>query len=128
MAELGAELWKYNLARILVIDVTDDYRSMRPPLPSECYQVLREVWMPAYLLLIGGTRFRASANREGVAPAKPRNASEESISQTTVSLAWLNKIQPEGYLYDWHESPTEAHGTWYVGVVHSGLLAHEGHG
>jgi hypothetical protein len=48
MAELCGNLWEYNLARVVVIDVTDDYRLMQPPLPSDFYPVLKEAWMPAY--------------------------------------------------------------------------------
>jgi hypothetical protein len=86
-SDIGGNLWEYNLARVVVIDVSDDYRLMRAPMPSECYPVLKEVWVPTYQVM------RA-------APA----------------------VRVEGYLYDWHESPAEAFGTWYVGVVHSGLL------
>jgi hypothetical protein len=43
----SAELWQLNFAKIVVVDVTDDYRFMQPPLPSDWYPVLREVWIPA---------------------------------------------------------------------------------
>lgn len=46
MATLAGSLWEYNFARIVVLDVTDDYRFRQPPLPSACYPVLRELWMP----------------------------------------------------------------------------------
>ena len=58
-------------------------------MPSECYPVLKEVWVPTYLLV-------------------------QDVSAGT---------RVDGYLYDWHESPVEAFGTWYVGVVHSGMLS-----
>ncbi len=48
MAEIGGNLWEYNVARVVVVDVTDDYRLMQPPLPTDCYPVLAEVWVPAY--------------------------------------------------------------------------------
>ena len=83
MAIVGGNLWEYNLARVRLIDVTDDYTLMQPPLPSEFYPVLAEVWIPRYNL-------------------------QERLSQT---------ILIDGYLYDWHESPAEDGGTWYVGVV-----------
>lgn len=102
MAELGADLWKYNLARVCVIDVTEDYRAMRPHLPSECYEVLKEFWMPVYQLvpLHGG-----------------------SATWTASARLWLDALPPDGYLYDWHEPPEGGHGTWYVGVVSRELLA-----
>jgi hypothetical protein len=86
-SEIAGNLWDYNLTKVVVIDVSDDYRLMRSPMPSECYPVLKEVWVPTYQV-------------DRAAPG----------------------IRVEGYLYDWHESPTEVYGTWYVGVVHSGLL------
>lgn len=45
MAVLLPELWRYNLARVVVVDVTDDYGTLRQPLPSDYYPVLREVWV-----------------------------------------------------------------------------------
>lgn len=88
MAEICGNLWEYNLAKVVVIDVSEDYRSMQPPMPSECYPVLKEVWVPTYQIVQNVTK----------------------------------GIKVDGYLYDWHESPAEAFGTWYVGVVHSALL------
>lgn len=38
------------MVRVVVIDVSDDYRVMKPPLPSECYPVLTETWIPVYRL------------------------------------------------------------------------------
>ena len=91
MAHAIGNLWEYNLARVVVIDVTDDYRFMQPPMPAECYPVLKEVWIPTYLIASNVVR----------------------------------DARVDGYLYDWHESPLETPGTWYVGVVHSGLLLQE---
>lgn len=34
-----------------MIDVTDDYRLLTPPLPTHCYPVLRETWLPTAGLL-----------------------------------------------------------------------------
>jgi len=51
MATLFGNLWEYNLARIVVVDVSDDYRLMQPPMPSQFYPVLREVWLPRFLLM-----------------------------------------------------------------------------
>lgn len=48
MAELAGNLWEYNLIKVLVVDVTDDYRLMQPPLPSSYYPVLKEVWLPRH--------------------------------------------------------------------------------
>lgn len=50
MARLAGNLADYNLAKIVIIDVTDDYRLMQPPLPSEFYPVLKEIWMPCHQL------------------------------------------------------------------------------
>lgn len=50
MAVLDGDLWEHNLARVFVVDVTDDYLLMKPPLPSECYPVLASLWVPRYLL------------------------------------------------------------------------------
>ena len=51
MAELCGNLWEHNLARVVIVDVTDDYRLMQPPLPSDFYPVLRETYMPKYKLI-----------------------------------------------------------------------------
>lgn len=50
MDRIDGELWEYNLVRIVIIDVSDDYRLMQPPMPSECYPVLTEKWLPSYRL------------------------------------------------------------------------------
>jgi hypothetical protein len=50
MDRIAGNLWEYNLCRVVVIDVSDDYRLMQPPMPSDFYPVLREVWMPRYHL------------------------------------------------------------------------------
>jgi hypothetical protein len=49
MAMMGEQLCELNIARVVVVDVTDDYRvSMQPPLPHDWYPVLRELCVPAY--------------------------------------------------------------------------------
>jgi hypothetical protein len=50
MAELWGNLWEYNLAKVIVVDVTDDYRLMQPPMPSDFYPVLKEMWLPRHCL------------------------------------------------------------------------------
>lgn len=50
MDGIFGNLWEYNLCRVVIIDVSDDYRLMQPPMPSDFYPVLREVWLPRYLL------------------------------------------------------------------------------
>lgn len=50
MAVIEGNLWDYNMAKVVVVDVSDDYRLMVPPLPTECYPILREVWVPQYLI------------------------------------------------------------------------------
>lgn len=89
MARLAGELWEYNLARVVVIDVTDDYRLMQPPLPTECYPVLTETYIPRY-------------------------AMKRALSER----AWV-----DGYLYDWHETPNDPNGPWYVGVVRRTVMS-----
>ncbi len=91
MAELEGNLWEWNLARIVVVDVTDDYRFMLNPMPGEFYPVLTEVWVPRH---------------------KVGNALERSEFV-------------DGYLYDWHETPDDEKGSWYVGVVQEGLTRDE---
>ena len=50
MANLGGNLWEYNVARIIVVDVSDDYKLMQPPMPSDFYPILAEVWLPRHNL------------------------------------------------------------------------------
>jgi hypothetical protein len=50
MDGIVGNLWEYNLARVIVVDVSDDYRLMQPPLPSDFYPVLKEIWLPRHLL------------------------------------------------------------------------------
>ncbi len=87
MAELFGNLWEYNLVRVIVVDVSDDYVLMQPPMPNDFYPVLREVWLPRHHL----------------------------------SQKLPNSGLVDGYLYDWHESPEAADGSWYVGVVQQQL-------
>ncbi|MGI8922604.1 MAG: hypothetical protein ACR2HJ_00960 [Fimbriimonadales bacterium] len=51
MANLDGELWKYNLARITLVDVSDDYQTLLDPMPSEMYPILKEVCIPKYKLI-----------------------------------------------------------------------------
>lgn len=48
MAELAGNLWEYNLIRVIVVDVTDDYRLMQPPMPSDFYPVLMDTYLPRH--------------------------------------------------------------------------------
>jgi hypothetical protein len=48
MAHIIGNLWDFNLAKVVVVDVTDDYRGVGAPLPHDWYPVLREVWVPAW--------------------------------------------------------------------------------
>src|SRR6185437_11808453 len=50
MAECFGNLWEYNFCRVIVVDVTDDYRLMQPPMPSDFYPVLTELWLPCHKL------------------------------------------------------------------------------
>lgn len=45
-AQLDGNLWDYNLARVRIVDVSEDYLLMREPMPAEFYPVLKEVWVP----------------------------------------------------------------------------------
>ena len=49
-AQLDGELWQYNLAKVVVVDVSDDYALMQEPLPNACYPVLKETLLPVYKL------------------------------------------------------------------------------
>ena len=48
MATLDGNLWEHNLTLVRVVDVSDDYRLMQPPMPSECYPVIEESWYPTF--------------------------------------------------------------------------------
>ncbi|HRI45057.1 MAG TPA: hypothetical protein PLL78_11820 [Fimbriimonadaceae bacterium] len=48
MAVLDGNLWEYNLCKVVVVDVSDDYATIGPPLPADCYPVLAELWVPRY--------------------------------------------------------------------------------
>lgn len=48
VATLDGNLWDYNLVKLRIVDVSDDYRLMASPMPSEFYPVLEEVWLPAH--------------------------------------------------------------------------------
>jgi len=50
MADIFGNLWEHNLCRVIVVDVSDDYRLMQPPMPSDFYPVLREIWLPRHHL------------------------------------------------------------------------------
>ncbi len=50
MADIAPNLWEFNLTRVIIVDVSDDYRLMQPPLPSDCYPVLLEAWLPSHNL------------------------------------------------------------------------------
>lgn len=48
VANLDGNLWKLNLAKVVLVDVTDDYRLMQPPMPSTYYPVVGEFWLPSH--------------------------------------------------------------------------------
>ncbi len=62
MAEICGSLWAYNFAKIVVVDVSEDYRFMQPSLPSDFYPVLREIWLPRHDL---GRRLAAAPLIQG---------------------------------------------------------------
>lgn len=49
-AEIDGNLWELNLAKIVVVDVSDDYRIMADPMPAFFYPVLQETLLPRYKL------------------------------------------------------------------------------
>lgn len=51
MARLDGDLWRYNVARITFVDVTEDYRTLLDPMPSDFYPVVKDVYVPKYKLL-----------------------------------------------------------------------------
>jgi len=51
MDEIEGSLWEFNLAKIVIVDVTDDYALMRAPMPTYCYPVVAEVWLPKHRLV-----------------------------------------------------------------------------
>lgn len=89
MDGIEGNLWEFNFCRVVILDVTDDYRLMQPPLPNECYPVLTELWLPRH------------------------NLKRSLVDATLV----------DGYLYDWHQSPPDEEGRWYVGVVDQHLAS-----
>lgn len=50
MARIEGNLWEHNFARVHVLDVSDDYELMREPLPTCCYPVIAEMWVPRWRL------------------------------------------------------------------------------
>ena len=50
MAQMLGRLWELNLVKVVIVDVTDDYRLMQPPMPSDFYPVIREIWLPRFRL------------------------------------------------------------------------------
>lgn len=50
MARLDGDLFQHNFVRVVVLDVSDDYKVMREPLPTCCYPVLSELWLPRFQL------------------------------------------------------------------------------
>ncbi|MCH8273874.1 MAG: hypothetical protein IH851_03710 [Armatimonadetes bacterium] len=50
MACLDGDLWRFNVVKITIVDVTEDYRTMQDPLPAILYPILKEVWLPKHRL------------------------------------------------------------------------------
>lgn len=48
MANLDGNLWQHNMTLVRVVDVSDDYRLSQPPMPSYCYPVIEEAWLPTF--------------------------------------------------------------------------------
>jgi hypothetical protein len=49
-AVLDGDLWVHNLAHVVLVDVTDDYRRNRRPQPVDCYPILGEIWLPTVVM------------------------------------------------------------------------------
>jgi hypothetical protein len=49
-AEIAGNLWEYNMAKVVVIDVSEDYRLLQAPMPNGFYPVLGELWFPRHNL------------------------------------------------------------------------------
>ncbi|MBL8065278.1 MAG: hypothetical protein JNM34_05405 [Chthonomonadaceae bacterium] len=45
MALILPDLWKFNIVKLVILDVSDDYRYWQSPLPIDWYPVLRETWV-----------------------------------------------------------------------------------
>ena len=50
MDSIEGNLWEFNLAKIVVVDVSDDYRIMADPMPAFFYPVVEETWLPQHKL------------------------------------------------------------------------------
>ena len=50
MAVLDGDLFGANFAQVRIVDVSDDYLLLQPPLPSDFYPVLEERWLSRYHL------------------------------------------------------------------------------
>lgn len=97
MARIAGDLWKYNLAKVTVVDVSADYaflddslHLLLEPLPSNFYPILKEIWIPTVHL--------------------PRRFLEDDFI--------------EGYHYEWHETPESLDGLqhWVVGVTQADAI------
>ncbi len=98
MADSLGNLWEYNFCRVIIVDVSDDYRLMQPPMPSDYYPILKEIWLPRYKLskklahdiLINGylydwhqtPNFECGSWYVGVVEETLTKASEEYLPQT----------------------------------------------
>jgi hypothetical protein len=50
MADITGNLWEYNMAKVVIIDVSEDYRLLQSPMPNGFYPVLKESWLPRHNL------------------------------------------------------------------------------
>ncbi len=49
-AVLDGELWVHNLAHVVLVDVSDDYRLKRRPKAADCYPIVAEMWLPTLVM------------------------------------------------------------------------------
>jgi hypothetical protein len=62
MASLDGELWRFNFVNLVMVDVSDDYRYLLEPLPSECYPVIKQQLVPA---VVANRHLPASIEADG---------------------------------------------------------------
>jgi hypothetical protein len=87
VATLLGDLWQYNLIQVIVVDVTQDYQTGA----TENFDLLPAAFYPElYRRMLPAYRLGQMIEVE---------------------------FSDEAFSYDWHETPVDPHGPWYVGVV-----------
>jgi len=90
MARLDGVLWEYNLAKVVFVDVSDDYRFCQEPLPCEFYPVVSEAWLPVHRLterLAGGVAEEAlSGPGLGPVSVSPEEGAGRRVPRRVICL------------------------------------------